>query len=674
MLHIFIVFFITVTLRLLLAYQTSDSLLHTLDGEYLSILTPDAALYGHYAKLLLAGLPHENDVHLIEYVIYFLVKVTPFSLDQIMYFLPAFLSSLVVVPAMLIARLYIDSKNIVTAVGLIAGVGYGYYSRTYLGYCDTDMLNLFFPMMMLYGMVLSVKKEDYNYTLITVISNILYIVWYHSSLPLVYAMNGFFVIYALVFHLKNTEFYKISILLGLSIIGLAFWYKAALLIALFIGFRYLHVDYRYFLSLFVIAFLFVLYKIDINQFSFHAQRYIFKSQTIDSSGFNFVAPMQYVAEAGSFDIMHIANRISGNIFIFILSLIGYGLLVFRHKEMLLALPLVVLGVLSIKAGVRFHIYAVAVLALSYMYTAFYLIQRYELKKYAAYALVGFLFFLAAFENYKSIEFWNTKVAKPVFYPEQVKALKHLEKIKSPNSYAIAWWDYGWPLWYYSGLNTMIDNGRHHADNYTVASILLSPSQRLTHHGGHYFYDIFDKNKKDAITQALKQESDAKKLFEKIYSGEIKTQKKVDKYIILPIQMSRLLYTIYNYANIDPKSGKKISNNLFKKYIKLKEDDNFIYFNKDTKLDKRKSTLIKGNQEIKIKRFSEVAFKNGMKMKREADIFDDGLNLVNYLDSYYVIDDFFYNSTVVQMLFFNNYDKEYFEPVYMGQSISIYKLK
>ena len=64
--------------------------------------------------------------------------------------------------------------------------------------------------------------------------------------------------------------------------------------------------------------------------------------------------------------------------------------------------------------------------------------------------------------------------------------------------------YGWPILYYSGLNTMIDNGIHHSDNYTVAKILLSHSQKFTHHASHYFYDLFATNKKEAIVQALEK--------------------------------------------------------------------------------------------------------------------------------------------------------------------------
>jgi len=639
MLNIFVIFVIIVLLRLVLAYETSSSLLYNLDGEFLSILTPDASLYGYYARLLLDGLQHNSDVYLIEYVIYILVKITPFSLDQIIYILPAFLSSLVVVPTMLITRLFIDKKYMVSMVGLIVGIGYGYYSRTYLGYCDTDMLNLFFPMMMLYGMVLSVRDKKLYHLLIVIVSTILYMAWYHSSLVLIYAMDAFFIIYMLAINYK----------------------------------KFIYNKYITFSS--VLVLLVVISQVDVNQFLFHANRYIFKSKILDNSGFYFVSPMQLIAEAKSTNLQYIAHLISGNIIIFIASFIGYVLLVVRHKEMLLALPMLVLGLLSIKAGVRFHIYAIGVMAISYVYFGYYVISRYKLKNTISILLVTMMFIVTVYENYRSLQYYNTKVAKPVFYPEQVQALKALQKIKSNNAYAITWWDYGWPVRYYGGLKTMIDNGRHHADNYTVANILVSPSQKFTHHASNYFYDLFAQdNKRDAITQGLQQEKNPKRLFAKINNEELKISKKVDKYIILPIQMNRLIYTIYQFANINPQTGKRISSHVFRRYIKLNEDNNFIYFNKNAKLDKRTSKLIQSKQEVIIKRFSQVVFRKNKKMKKIVNFSDKGLNLIKFVNQYYVMDDYFYNSTIVQMMFFNNYDKKYFLPIYEGQTISIYKVR
>ncbi len=335
---------------------------------------------------------------------------------------------------MLISNLYIDKyKFIVVLIGLISGIGYGYYSRSYLGYFDTDVLNTFFPMMILYGMLATIKYNSIKFLFIVVVSDILYLYWYHSSEPLVYSLNGLFLLYCLIFYFKDIFKNKYILLLLISILIL------------------------------------VLFNIDISQFQHHANRYIFKQEILNQGSFKFVAPMQLVAEAIDTNILYIVKLISGNLFIFILSFIGYLLLVFKHKEMILALPMIVLGFLSVEAGVRFHIYAIPMMVISYFYFIYYLSSKFDKK--LSIALISFLFLFTVYENYKSVKYWNTKIAYPVFMPEQVSALKKLESISNLNDYAVSWWDYGWPIEYYTNLKTLIDNGRHHEDNYTVAHIL-----------------------------------------------------------------------------------------------------------------------------------------------------------------------------------------------------------
>ena len=222
---IIITLFIAILIRLSLALQTADSTLYQYNGEFISILSPDPALYGYYATLLLNGLPHNTDVSMIEYVIYALVKFTPFDLNFIMYYTPALFASFISIPVILILNIYINSKTILFFSGTTAAIGYGFYSRTYLGYFDTDVLNVFFPMMIIFSMILVIRKKDYKYALIGIFFNITYLFWYHSSEPIVYALNGFFILFCFLFYFKESELYKISILFGVSIVKLAFQNK-----------------------------------------------------------------------------------------------------------------------------------------------------------------------------------------------------------------------------------------------------------------------------------------------------------------------------------------------------------------------------------------------------------------------------------------------------------------
>lgn len=640
-LHILSVYLLSVMIRLIFAWQVSDSSLHILDGEYISILSNDTSLYGYYAKLLLEGLPHHTNVYSIEYLLYYLVLFTPFSLDEIIFFSPAFLSSLIVIPAMLLSALYIHSKTIITLIGILSGIGYGYYSRTYLGYFDTDLLNIFFPMLMLYGMVASFKKENYYYLIITLFSTLSYASWYHASMILIYALYAIFLFYTLLHYYQRISFSKKNLYLIFGFLALS------------------------------IIFLF---SINFQLFIHHAQRYIFTPSLFEVESFKFVSPLAYISEAKGGSIEFISHLISGNIYLFLMSLIGYSLLVYKHREMIITLPLLVLGILSFYSGMRFHIYATTLLIISYFFLVYTLIEYWK-PKYKIKFIIIFIFSLSPlYENYDIVYYWNTKGAKPLFYSEQIKALKKLEKLSSPKDYAISWWDYGQPISYYTKLQTMINNTIHHSDNYTVASILLSNNPKFTHHASHYFCDTYDLYKHSAISQGLKQHHTPTKLFDYIENKYDDINNSRNKYIILPSQIKELIYTIYLFANIAPLSGKKIGNHIFRTFNKSDEDKKFIYFKDGSKIHKQQSKLLTDDREFNIQKISLLRHLKKDKEILHQKISTQGLYLIIEDNQYYIMDAYFYHSTLIQMLFFNAYNKKYFSPVYEGKSISIYKVK
>lgn len=63
-----------------------------------------------------------------------------------------FLSSLLVVPIILIAREYKITKAGIMAA-FLAVIAMSYYNRTMAGYYDTDMLNIVLPTFTLWGLI-----------------------------------------------------------------------------------------------------------------------------------------------------------------------------------------------------------------------------------------------------------------------------------------------------------------------------------------------------------------------------------------------------------------------------------------------------------------------------------------------------------------------------------------
>jgi dolichyl-diphosphooligosaccharide--protein glycosyltransferase/undecaprenyl-diphosphooligosaccharide--protein glycosyltransferase len=665
-----LLFVIGVCIRLYASWMFYDNPRFIIDGGFVPLLNPDSGLYGYYVNLLLNNMPHLSDVHLIEYILYMIVSFTPFSLDQILYFGPAFFASLIIIPTYLIMDIYIKSKIIISISSIIASIGYGFYSRSYLGYFDTDVLNIFFPMMILYSMLLIISKNDYRYSAIGIISNIGYLLWYHSSEPIIYALNGFFIIFGILFYLKKTELYKTYILLGISIVKISFLYKVVILIVAFGGFYFLKINYRYYLFLFIVSFFAILYYIDISQFAFHINRYINTNNILTTNSYNFISPMQYVAEADSESFMKIITNISGNIYIFIFSIIAYIILAIRHKEFLLSLPLVLLGLASIKAGIRFHIYGVIPLIISYGFLVYLISQKIKINKFKN-TIIIILFLFPIYESYKSVDKWNNNML-PIFDSAQIKAVNILKKQATNKDYIVTWWDYGWPLWYYTNMQTMIDNGTHHEDNYTVAKIFMSTSQTFSYNAIHYFYNLYSKRKTASIIQAL-NENTIDNLDKKLNQTNLKHINKIKKYIVLPYDMLRISSTIFSFANIDIQTGEKLGKKHFYKFSILKKINRIVYLNNGYKIDEKSLMLLKGNRSFAIKSFYDISYKNNKKIIKVNKLRNQGFNLIKYHGRLYIMDDYYLNTTLIQLLVFNNYDKKLFKPISIQENISIFEV-
>lgn len=63
----------------------------------------------------------------------------------------------------------------------------------------------------------------------------------------------------------------------------------------------------------------------------------------------------------------------------------------------------------------------------------------------------------------------------VFNATEVQSLEKLKKIASQEDYVVTWWDYGYPIRYYSDVKTLVDGGKHEGDaNFPVSFALTQP--------------------------------------------------------------------------------------------------------------------------------------------------------------------------------------------------------
>ncbi|NES53500.1 peptide-binding protein, partial [Escherichia coli] len=58
-----------------------------------------------------------------------------------------------------------------------------------------------------------------------------------------------------------------------------------------------------------------------------------------------------------------------------------------------------------------------------------------------------------------IHIYNYK-APTVFSQNEASLLNQLKNIANREDYVVTWWDYGYPVRYYSDVKTLVDGGKH----------------------------------------------------------------------------------------------------------------------------------------------------------------------------------------------------------------------
>ena len=211
--------------RLHLAYTALKNPDFVYDGRIIPLWTADAGLIGAYAKRILSGemLPYTNE-YMAGHLVAWMVRISGAHIDTVMFYAPAFLAPLIVIPVILITALYR-----VPLVGFFAAVftsiGFNFYYRSHLGYTDTDILNFFFVFMIFYSMIAVSERRGAVYAFAGFFSFLAFALWYHSYKPLEIGILAVYLLYALVFDRKNSTHYFAILLFGISLLPGGFFLK-----------------------------------------------------------------------------------------------------------------------------------------------------------------------------------------------------------------------------------------------------------------------------------------------------------------------------------------------------------------------------------------------------------------------------------------------------------------
>ena len=655
----------------------------------LMINTNDGYLFAEGARDILNGSHQANDLSSINEPISkltaLLATFLPLSFETLILYMPAFIGSLIVIPLILIGRA-LNQTAMGFIAALIGSIAHSYYNRTMTGYYDTDMLNIVLPTLEMYSLVLAFTHQRNRYLIPIALSITLYQWWYPQAYAFDTALFVTVIAYALFFDRKNIYFYKVSLFVLIGILTLPIVAKISLALAVFAFFHFREeLSKKAFWPLFALVIGAYFLTGGIDPIWFRLKIYLFtqgEENTIIST-LHYYNVMSTVREAGDIPFSVFAQRISGHTVTFILACVGYGMALIAYRPLVVTLPLVGLGFIALTSGLRFTIYAVPMMAIGLAYLLVFLTQRIEkswLKYTALFIFVG----AAIYPNYLHIKEYMTPT---VFTAQEVASLDQLRKISDRNDYVITWWDYGYPIRYYSDVKTWIDGGRHTGDvNYPASFVLTAQDQTSTSHMMRLFTEYSEQGYKDAnktqndFEYMMTKEgfSEPDEFLTALALPEYKLPKKSrDVYLYLPLRMMEILPTVTLFSNLDLKHPDNREQPFFYATQSMEDTGKTIELGNGISVIKDKNIIKIGNQEVPIKAFYQVGYDQSKKLQiNEQHFASNGLNLI-YMASYgrfLVLDNFYFNSTYIQMFVFEHYNKNLFEPIILDPMTKIYKLK
>ncbi len=623
----------------------------------------------------------------------FFAKILPFSFESVIFYMPAFLSSLVVVPIVLISKSF---KNLEAGfiAALLASIAWSYYNRTMAGYYDTDMLNIVLPMFLLWSIMWAIQTQKDVYLLLSALDILVYRWWYPQSYSLEFAFFGLILIYALIYDRKNSFNYKLLAIMMFAMMQTYMLVRLSSVLVVFYIFKQKKFDkyIYYILSVSIIAFFITGGFAPIwNQL----KGYVFR-ESVDATnkglGLHFFTVMQTVREAGKIPFETFANRISGSVIVFFISCIGYIYLLFKKRIMFLSLPLVGLGFLAYVGGLRFTIYAVPILALGIGFLISELSSNISNLK-IRYPSMIILTLAILYPNYKHIDAYKVPT---VFSKQEVMVLDKLKHIAQREDYVVSWWDFGYPIRYYTDVKTLADGGKHSGSvDFPLSYILTNPQQeaakmaRLDVEYTEKNFRFKDSHKKEIKDKNFTIFSNIEQMtkdygfndtndFLLNLKTKIKLPKKTrDIYFYLPFRMMGIFPTVARFSNIDLMSGNTIRRPFFYQTNRFKEKNNILYLGSGIAFYQKKGILKIGNQKVLAKSFYVTYYeKNGKLIRKKQLLHQKGDISIIYMRSYrtfLLLDQNMLNSLYIQLFVFDNYDKKLFKPIILTPSAKIYKL-
>jgi len=475
-------------------------------------LAAGADSYGWYAGA--ERINHLSDT-ILAGLLRWLHDCTGWNIGNIGFWLPAALAPLSAVPLCLLALGWgIPEGALLT--GVLGGAAVPFLIRTRLGALDMDVLTLFFPLTIAVLLLLWMEasgealpqgpneschhdlqlatrhenaapskmaqanfhtssKQFFLFAFLTGLMAKVYLQLYPGGLPILASLLGCAGALALLPWNTKKALVYVAGLMAIIALGTGGWFALAIAAAIMIfGFLRPQTFSHSKAPVIFLALLLLVLILDsdlpgkVSQAWSDVLRYGRRSEP--HASLHVPPTILTVSEAILVNLNYTIRLLAGNWVLFALGLTGYFYLVRERPRLLIFLPLLILGMASIKFGVRFSMYGACVIGLG-LGCGLALMMR-DLRVPIALRWVLPTIFLVFF-------LWDMAAAMNRFKPSPVvskdyaQALKEIKETVEPDAQFWAWWDFGYPIQYFAERRTFADGSRNSGEYLVPLSRILT---------------------------------------------------------------------------------------------------------------------------------------------------------------------------------------------------------
>jgi len=425
--------------------------------------------------------------------------LTGIALGTIGFWLPVVVVPMLAIPACLLARvLRMSEAGVVFSV--LTGSSLGYLVRTRLGFCDTDLVSLFFPVIFVGALIVWVSSQtrslwqdtdDFNVSawqnifllLVTGAFGMANVFFYPKGGSLLLAILGVAALVGLVLSRRGRRphiccgFVLIYTMIYGGIFGFVGVFLASLMLALPDFFQR-----RNGLVMLALLSVGVAYYTNLHSLVFrYAEMVLAYSKLSDvelvsnASSLKLPPIIQSVREAQNLQWTQVMDRVAGSAIIFILGVISFIFAVVRRPQLLIFLPFLILGLASVKLGNRFAMYGGVALGAGLGFGLAELMRILGQSQGRRWiAQLG----LCCFVVWPVGQMMNDMAPVPVLPKVYAQSFLELRNSTEPDARLWQWWDYGYAGQYYAERATFGDGGMHDGPwLYPLAKIHASDSPR-----------------------------------------------------------------------------------------------------------------------------------------------------------------------------------------------------